>query len=45
MALIFSYTPYDIGPYAVRQIEIPVPMTELIPHLQPAFRKTIMPGL
>ena len=44
-ALIFSYTPYEIAPYAMGQIEIPVPMTELIPHLQPAFRKTIMPGL
>jgi hypothetical protein len=43
--LIFSYTPYEIGPYAMGQIEIPVPLMELMPHLQPAFRKTIVPGL
>lgn len=44
-ALIFSYTPYEIGPYAMGQIEIPVPFTELMPHLQPATRKIIIPGL
>lgn len=37
--MIFSYTPYDIGPYSSGQIEIPVPFTELKPYLQPAFVK------
>jgi YD repeat-containing protein len=36
-ALIFSYTPYEIGPYAMGQIEIPVPLAELKPFLQPYF--------
>ena len=38
-AMIFSYTPYDIGPYSSGQIEIPVPFTELKTYLQPAFVK------
>ena len=37
--IIFSYTPYDIGPYSSGQIEIPVPFTELKTYLQPAFVK------
>ena len=39
-ALIFSYTPYEIGPYAMGQIEIPIPLTELKPYLQPNFTRS-----
>lgn len=38
-SLIFSYTPYEIGPYAMGQIEIPIPLAELTLFLQPDFRR------
>jgi hypothetical protein len=37
--VVFSYTTYEIGPYAMGPIEVFVPYSELKPHLQPAFAK------
>ena len=39
--VVFSYTSYEIGPYAMGPIEVFVPYTELKPHLQPAFAKRV----
>jgi hypothetical protein len=39
--VVFSYTAYEIGPYAMGPIEIFVPYTELKPHLQPGFAKRV----
>lgn len=37
----FSYTPYEIGPYAMGEIEVFIPFSELMGYLQPKFRKLI----
>ncbi len=39
--VVFSYTAYEIGPYAMGPIEIFVPYFELKPHLQPGFAKRV----
>ena len=39
--VVFSYTTYEIGPYAMGPIEVFVPFSELKPHLQPAFAKRV----
>lgn len=37
----FGYAPYEIGPYAMGDINIFIPFSELKAHLQPAFAKII----
>jgi hypothetical protein len=37
----FSYTPYEIGPYAMGEINIFIPLTELNNYLQPSFKSLI----
>lgn len=37
----FSYAPYEIGPYAMGDINIFIPFSELKTYLQPAFAKLI----
>lgn len=37
----FGYAPYEIGPYAMGEINIFIPFSELKTHLQPAFAKLI----
>jgi hypothetical protein len=39
----FSYAPYEIGPYALGEINLFVPFTELSAYLQPDFKKLISP--
>lgn len=39
--IVFSYAPYEIGPWAMGQIEIAIPFSELAGKLQPSFRKLI----
>lgn len=38
----FSYAPYEIGPYAMGEINIFIPFSELKTYLQPAFAKLIV---
>ncbi|HEY6978864.1 MAG TPA: DUF3298 domain-containing protein [Chitinophagaceae bacterium] len=40
----FSYAPYEIGPYAMGEINIFVPIVELKKLLQPAFQNLLEPG-
>jgi len=37
----FCYTPYEIGPYAMGEINIFIPFSELNNYLQPSFKKLI----
>ncbi|HEY2721999.1 MAG TPA: DUF3298 domain-containing protein [Chitinophagaceae bacterium] len=37
----FDYVPYEIGPFAMGEINIFIPFTELSAYLQPAFKKLI----
>jgi Protein of unknown function (DUF3298)/Deacetylase PdaC len=37
----FCYNPYEIGPYAMGEINIFIPFTELGAYLQPGFKKLI----
>jgi hypothetical protein len=37
----FCYNPYEIGPYAMGEIDIFIPFTELNAYLQPGFKKLI----
>lgn len=37
----FSYAPYEIGPYAMGEINLFIPFTELGSYLLPAFKKSI----
>jgi hypothetical protein len=37
----FCYSPYEIGPYVLGQINLYIPFTELSTYLQPGFRKII----
>jgi len=37
----FSYSPYEIGPYAMGEINIFIPFSELRKSLQPAFQKLL----
>ncbi len=39
----FSYAPYEIGPYALGEINLFIPFTELSAYLQPDFKKLISP--
>lgn len=39
----FNYTPYEIGPYAMGEVNIFIPFTELNAYLQPGFRKVVAP--
>lgn len=36
-AVIFSFAPYEIAPYAFGEVEIPIPFADLRPYLTPAF--------
>jgi hypothetical protein len=38
----FCYNPYEIGPYAMGEINIFIPFTELNAYLLPAFKKLIL---
>ena len=37
----FSYSPYEIGPYAMGEINIFIPFSELTTSLQPAFQNLL----
>ena len=37
----FCYNPYEIGPYAMGEIKVFIPFTELYAYLQPGFKKLI----
>lgn len=37
----FNYTPYEIGPYVMGEINIFIPQNELDKYLQPAFKELI----
>jgi len=37
----FNYVPYEIGPYAMGEINLFIPFTELNAYLQPGFKKLI----
>ncbi|HTD93011.1 MAG TPA: DUF3298 domain-containing protein, partial [Chitinophagaceae bacterium] len=37
----FGYQPYEIGPYAMGEIVVFIPFTELVGLLNPAFRKFV----
>lgn len=39
----FCYNPYEIGPYAMGEINIFIPFTELTAYIQPGFKKLILP--
>jgi hypothetical protein len=39
----FCYNPYEIGPYALGEIDIFIPYTDLDAYLQPGFKKLITP--
>lgn len=39
--VVFCYTSYEIGPYAMGPVEVFVPFTELKPNLQPGFAKRV----
>ncbi|HEU4470012.1 MAG TPA: DUF3298 domain-containing protein [Flavisolibacter sp.] len=36
--ITFAYTPYEIGPYVMGQIELYIPFSQLSSHIQPGFR-------
>lgn len=36
-AVIFSFAPYEIAPYAFGEVEIPIPFADLRPYLTPAY--------
>ena len=39
--ICFDYQPYEIGPYAMGEISIFIPFTELSPWLKPEFKKLL----
>jgi hypothetical protein len=38
----FNYAPYEIGPYAMGEVNIFIPFTELTAYLQPGFKKLLL---
>ena len=36
-AVIFSFAPYEIAPYAFGEVEIPIPFADLRPYLTPSY--------
>lgn len=39
----FSYMPYEIGPYAMGEVNLFIPFSRLMAHLQPAAKKWVAP--
>lgn len=39
--ICFNYNPYEIGPYAMGEIRIFIPISELEPYLQPGFKRLL----
>jgi hypothetical protein len=39
--IVFAYTPYEIGPYAMGEIEIFISFKDAEPYLQPGFKSLI----
>ncbi len=37
----FSYAPYEVGPYALGEVQVFIPFTDLQPYLQPHFKNKI----
>lgn len=44
-AVVFSFAPYEIAAYAYGEIRIPVPLTDLKPHLRPGFAALLVPAV